>query len=60
MEFEYIKCHGSGNEFVMVDAVKYNFEGIDLAEFSRFICNRECSVGADGRDVGHVCHHCHH
>ena len=48
MEFNYIKCHGSGNEFVMVDAVKYNFEGIDLAEFSRFICNRESSVGADG------------
>ena len=48
MEFEYIKCHGSGNEFVMVDAVKYNFEGVDLAEFSRFICNREDSVGADG------------
>ena len=48
MEFEYIKCHGSGNEFVMVDAVKYNFEGVDLAEFSRFICNREGSVGADG------------
>ena len=48
MEFEYIKCHGSGNEFVMVDAVKFNFEGVDLAEFSRFICNREGSVGADG------------
>ncbi len=48
MEFEYIKCHGSGNEFVMVDAVKYNFEGVDLAAFARFICNREDSVGADG------------
>ena len=48
MEFEYIKCHGSGNEFVMVDAVKYNFEGVDLAAFARFICNREGSVGADG------------
>ena len=48
MKFDYIMCHGSGNEFVMVDAVKYNFEGIDLAEFSRFICNREYSVGADG------------
>ena len=48
MKFDYIKCHGSGNEFVMVDAVKCNFEGIDLAEFSRFICNRDSSVGADG------------
>ena len=48
MKFDYIKCHGSGNEFVMVDAVKHNLDGVDLAEFARFICNRECSVGADG------------
>ena len=48
MKFDYIKCHGSGNEFVMVDAVKHNLDGVDLAEFSRFICNRENSVGADG------------
>ena len=48
MKFDYIKCHGSGNEFVMVDAVKQNLAGVDLAEFARFICNRESSVGADG------------
>ena len=48
MKFDYIKCHGSGNEFVMVDAVKYNLEGIDLAEFARFICDRKGCVGADG------------
>ena len=48
MKFDYIKCHGSCNEFVMVDAVKHNLDGIDLAEFSRFICNRKNSVGADG------------
>ena len=48
MKFDYIKCHGSGNEFVMVDAIKHNLDGVDLAEFSRFICNREGSLGADG------------
>ena len=48
MKIDYIKCHGSGNEFVMVDAVKQNLAGVDLAEFARFICNRESSVGADG------------
>jgi diaminopimelate epimerase len=48
MKFDYIKCHGSGNEFVMVDAVKHNLDGIDLAEFARFICNRGSAVGADG------------
>lgn len=48
MKFDYIKCHGSGNEFVMVDAVKHNLEGVDLAEFARFICDRNGAVGADG------------
>lgn len=48
MKFDYIKCHGSGNEFVMVDAVKHNLEGVDLAEFARFICDRNGTVGADG------------
>ena len=32
----------------MVDAVKYNLDGINLASFSRFVCDRESSVGADG------------
>ena len=48
MKFDYIKCHGSGNEFVMVDAVKYNLDGINLADFARFVCDRGNSVGADG------------
>lgn len=48
MKFDYIKCHGSGNEFVMVDAVKYNLQGVNLAEFARFVCDRERAVGSDG------------
>ena len=48
MKFDYIKCHGSGNEFVMVDAVKCNLDGLNLADFARFVCDRENSIGADG------------
>ena len=48
MKFDYIKCHGSGNEFVMVDAVKYNLHGVELSELSKFVCDREGSIGADG------------
>ena len=48
MKFDYIKCHGSGNEFVMVDAVKHNLDGIDLVAFARFVCNRDSAVGSDG------------
>ena len=31
MKLSYIKCHGSGNEFVMVDAVGVELQGVDLA-----------------------------
>lgn len=48
MKIDYIKCHGSGNEFVMVDSLKHNLEGIDLAEFARFVCDRNHVVGGDG------------
>ncbi len=48
MKFDYIKCHGSGNEFVMVDATNHFPKEINLSELARFICNREAAVGADG------------
>lgn len=48
MKFDYIKCHGSGNEFVMVDAIANNLQGIDLAALSRYVCRRDDSIGADG------------
>ena len=48
MKLDYIKCHGSGNEFVMVDATRHNMQGIDLAELSRYACNRNGSIGSDG------------
>ena len=48
MKFSYIRCHGSGNEFVMVDAIANDMRGVALAELSRFVCNREGEIGADG------------
>lgn len=48
MKLDYIKCHGSGNEFVMIDATANDLHGLDLAELSRYACNREHSIGADG------------
>lgn len=48
MYIDYIKCHGSGNEFVMVDATTSQLEGVDLALFARTVCNREESIGGDG------------
>lgn len=48
MKIDYIKCHGSGNEFVMMDATKGDWRGIDLSALSRFVCNRESAIGSDG------------
>ncbi len=59
MELEYIKCHGSGNEFVMVDAVGAAWAGagygnpatcggVDLAMLARYVCDRRTGIGADG------------
>ncbi len=49
MTAEFIKCHGSGNGFVMVDAVaEPMLATCDLASLSRAACERERGIGADG------------
>ncbi len=59
MNLEYIKCHGSGNEFVMIDAVGASWagtvygdtlprEGVDIALLARKACDRQSGIGADG------------
>lgn len=45
---EIIKCHGSGNDFVMVDATREQLDGIDLGDFARRVCDRERGIGSDG------------
>ena len=47
--FEIIKCHGSGNDFIMVDCVAQPiYESVDWEAFARVACNRECGIGSDG------------
>ena len=47
MQVEIIKCHGSGNKFVMVDMVSGEAVG-DMAAFSRAICSHSDVESADG------------
>lgn len=47
-ELRFIKCHGSGNDFVMIDAVEQSLQGRDIAALSRDVCDREKGIGADG------------
>ncbi len=45
MNIEYILCHGSGNRFVLLDAVRENLEALQTAEFVQRAC--QCNA-ADG------------
>ena len=48
-EFEIIKCHGSGNDFVMVDTTREaGFVGVDRSAFARAVSCRERGIGSDG------------
>lgn len=50
VNFEIIKCHGSGNDFLLIDEMDRG-ELFTEAERSRLtisLCNRESNLGADG------------
>ena len=48
MKLNYIKCHGSGNEFVLFDAVATDMSGVELSALSKAVCCRSTGIGADG------------
>ncbi len=50
MQFQIIKCHGSENDFVMIDEVsnQYNFSEKQRIAIAKSLCNRDFQVGADG------------
>ncbi len=48
-EFEIVKCHGSGNDFIMVDATRLDApDAIDWSAFARIACDRQRGIGSDG------------
>ncbi len=47
-EINFIKTHGLGNDFVLIDSRKEKLEGIDLNKLAVEICDRHFGVGADG------------
>ena len=47
--FEIIKCHGSGNDFIMIDITRDSrLQSLDWSAFARLACNREQGIGSDG------------
>ncbi len=47
-KIEFYKMSGSGNDFIIIDNMNLSLNVGDLSEFSRRICQRKISVGADG------------
>ena len=47
--FEIIKCHGSGNDFIMIDITREAaLNDVDWSAFARVACNRKTGIGSDG------------
>lgn len=50
MKMNVIKCHGTGNDFVLVDEINndYGFNEEDRVKFTVEVCKRDGIIGADG------------
>ena len=47
--FEIIKCHGSANDFIMVDTTRDSeLQNVDWEAFARVACDRRRGIGSDG------------
>ncbi len=45
---EFVKMHGAGNDFVVIDNRFYHFDDEELSGLARQLCPRRTAVGADG------------
>ena len=48
MELNFTKCHGSGNDFALLDARDLNLDDASWSRIARTLCDRSGPVGADG------------
>lgn len=50
MKIDVIKCHGSGNDFLLIDEITnaYSFSEMERSELAIALCNRASELGADG------------
>jgi len=45
---QFIKYHGLGNDFVLIDSRKNNLEQVEIKQLAKNICDRHFGIGADG------------
>ncbi|PWW30146.1 diaminopimelate epimerase [Cytobacillus oceanisediminis] len=50
MKIDLIKCHGSGNDFFIIDEISNTYDFIEeqRAELAKALCDRSTDLGADG------------
>lgn len=50
MNIQILKCHGSGNDFILIDEMKknYSFTEDERRKLAIALCDRKKAVGADG------------
>ncbi|WP_183985844.1 diaminopimelate epimerase [Sphingomonas jinjuensis] len=48
MRFGIVKCHGSGNDFPMIDAREIELSAVEWATVARALADRRGAVGGDG------------
>lgn len=45
---KFVKMHGLGNDFILIDSRSEALEGIDLSQLAMKLCDRHYGIGADG------------
>ena len=48
MELNFIKMHGCGNDFVLLEYEEFQKTGLNMYEVAKKLCDRNFGVGADG------------
>ena len=48
MKAKFIKCHGSGNEFIMIDTTTFDLSEVALSQLAIALCDRTNGLSADG------------
>ena len=48
MELNFIKMHGCGNDFVLLEYEEFQKTGLNMDEVAKKLCDRNFGVGADG------------
>ena len=50
MNIQILKCHGSGNDFILIDEItnSYSFTEDERRKLAIALCDRKKAVGADG------------